>query len=315
MNAPLTVVAQRDTALAGRRQFDLAPQNFEQALQFAEYLAASEMVPKQYRNKPGDCLIAMQWGYELGFQPLQALQSIASINGKPSVYGDAGKAILLNAGCEIIEDDIEDIQKNGIARCTIHRPGKSKPTTRSFSVENAKTANLWNKEGPWRSYPWRQMAWRAFWFAARDAAADLLRGFSGFEEMIDAGTSTQQPAGPAPLVEEVKPTTYPEDQFAANLPKWVEVMKSGRKTPDQIIAMANSKHPLTDEQKQRVRDAGTPQAATGPTPAVIEQHLRDAQDIDSLNAAADLINSITDTAENERLSALYDDLMGRMTQE
>ena len=93
MNAVTTT---ENTALAQRGMgFDLSPQTFEQALTFAKYLAESEMVPKQYRGRPGDCLIAMQWGHEIGLKPLQALQSIAAVNGKPSLYGDAGKAMLL----------------------------------------------------------------------------------------------------------------------------------------------------------------------------------------------------------------------------
>ena len=134
---------QDNTALmvAPRQQFDLSPQTFEQALTFAKYLAESEMVPKQFRNKPGDCLIAMQWGYEVNFKPLQALQSIAVINSKPSIYGDAGKAILLAAGCAIDEDDMEVVKRNNRARCKITRPGRP-PCERTFSLEDAKTAGL-----------------------------------------------------------------------------------------------------------------------------------------------------------------------------
>lgn len=56
---------------------------------------------------------------------------------------------------------------------------------RTFSMEDARTAGLWGKEGPWKTYPYRQMAWRAFWFAARDAAADLLKGLDGVEALVD----------------------------------------------------------------------------------------------------------------------------------
>ncbi|HDR9081280.1 TPA: hypothetical protein QDA98_003891 [Burkholderia vietnamiensis] len=164
--------------------FDLTPRSLDEAMTFAEQLSKSEIVPKAYRGKPADCLIAMQWGFEIGLKPLQALQSIAPINGKPNLYGDAGKALLLAAGCIIEEDDIELVQQAQRARCRITRPGRP-PVERTFSVENAKTAGLWGKEGPWRSYPWRQMAWRAFWFAARDAASDLLRGMGGAEEAMD----------------------------------------------------------------------------------------------------------------------------------
>ena len=74
----------------------LAPQNMTEAMDFSKMLASSQMVPKQYQRKPQDILVAVQWGYELGLQPLQALQNIAIINGKPSVYGDAALALVKN---------------------------------------------------------------------------------------------------------------------------------------------------------------------------------------------------------------------------
>lgn len=239
-------------ALAAKqaRQFDLSPTTFEQALTFANYLAESDMVPKQYRGKPGDCLIAMQWGFEVGLKPLQALQNIAAINGKPSLYGDAGKALLLSNGCDIDEDDIAIVEKNKRARCKISRPGRT-PVERTFSVENAQTAGLWGKDGPWRAYPWRQMAWRAFWFAARDAASDILRGMNGFEEVLDMQMS--QAPTPTPTAIEVVPQMYSADKFEQNLAGWHEVIASGRKTADQMIAMVETKGALTDEQKQRIR--------------------------------------------------------------
>ena len=66
--------------------FDLSPQTFDQALTFSQYLADSDMVPKDYKGKPGNCLIAMQWGAEVGLKPLQALQNLAVINGRPALW-------------------------------------------------------------------------------------------------------------------------------------------------------------------------------------------------------------------------------------
>jgi hypothetical protein len=167
-----------------RQQFSLAPQNLTEAMEFAKMMAESELVPKAFKGKPGDVLIAVQMGAEIGLQAMASIQNIAVINGKPGIYGDAGKAILLANGCIIEEDDITIIKEKGVARCKITRQGRP-PVERTFSIENAKTAGLWNKEGPWKTYPERQMAWRAFWFAARDAAADLLKGLGGFEELAD----------------------------------------------------------------------------------------------------------------------------------
>ncbi|WP_233250301.1 hypothetical protein [Acidovorax sp. HMWF018] len=310
--------------------FDLSPQNFEQAMTFSKYLAESEMVPKQYRGRPGDCLIAMQWGHEIGLKPLQALQSIAPVNGKPNLYGDAGKAMLLAAGCEIEEDDTAIIRATGTARCKITRPGR-RPVERTFSIEDAKTAQLWGKAGPWTTSPYRQMAWRAFWFAARDAAADLLRGMGGKEEADDLVRSKDM--GPA---DEVKPepTPYPAEQFAANLPKWREVIQGARKTADDLIAFTESRNPntpMTEEQKATLRgikpvknaaatdvtpknEAAAPTADPGPaiTFAQVSDKLHAAKDVDSLNLAADLVSQVPDTQQQAELNALYEQRLGEL---
>ncbi len=256
--------------------FDLSPRTFEQALQLADYMSKSEMVPKQYRGRPGDCFIAMQWGMEIGLKPLQALQSIAAINGKPNIYGDAGKALLLAHGCIIEEDDTETVKANGRGRCSIKRPGRP-VVHRTFSLEDAKTAGLWGKEGPWRAYPYRQMAWRAFWFAARDAAADLLRGMGGAEEAMDAPSEKHMgmvdEVAPPPAATPALPA-YADEAFAKNLPLWAKLVADGKKAPGDLLATLATKATFSEEQKARILslkkapEAGpAPAAPAAPTPA------------------------------------------------
>lgn len=164
--------------------FSLVPKTMDEAFKLAEMMANSDFVPKAYQGKPGNVLVAVQMGQEVGLKPMAAVQNIAVINGKPGLYGDSGKAILLSNGCQIDEDDVEVIKKTGMGRCKITRPGHP-PCERTFSIASAKTARLWGKDGPWTQYPERQMAWRAFWFAARDIASDLLKGLDGAEALVD----------------------------------------------------------------------------------------------------------------------------------
>ncbi len=178
------VAAVAKPAPAAPKLFLLVPKDLNEAMAFAKMVANSDFVPKAYVGKDGNCLIAMQYGAELGLPPLQAIQNIAVINGKPGIYGDLGKALLLSKGFKIEEDDVPEIKKNGRARCKVTRPN-GEPAERTFSLEDAKTAGLWAKAGPWSTYPYRQMAWRAFWFAARDNAADVLKGIWGIEELSD----------------------------------------------------------------------------------------------------------------------------------
>lgn len=308
MNAPLRAQAQpaaeqqqqlgpvaaapRDSEferLLGLRPVDLGPRDFNEALKQAEYLAASEMVPKTYRGKPGDCLIAIQWGGEIGLKPLQAMQSIAAVNGKPSLYGDAGKAMLLAHGCIIEEDDTELVKANGRARCVIRRRGRP-PVQRTFSIEDAKTAGLWGKEGPWRAYPYRQMAWRAFWFAARDAAADVLRGMGGYEEALDGAGEWEASAPPPPPNAPALPP-YADEAFAKNLPLWAKLVADGKKAPGDLLATLATKATFSEEQKARILSLKKAQpeaaaAAPAPAPAASGEHDDFIGEMDAAEEAA-----------------------------
>ena len=166
----------------------LTPQNMTEAMDFAKMLAQSGMVPTNFKGKPQDCLVAMQWGFEVGLQPMQALQNIAVINGKPSIWGDAALALVRShPDCKGVNEKIEGEGDQMRAVCTVKRAhgDEIEETVRTFSVANAKTARLWGKQGPWTNYPERMLGARARGFALRDAFPDALKGIITREEAED----------------------------------------------------------------------------------------------------------------------------------
>jgi hypothetical protein len=167
-----------------RRGF--APATITEAMEFSKMLADSTMVPRAYQGKPQDIMVCVQWGYEIGLAPMQALQNIAVINGKPSVYGDAAMALVqASAVCEDVQEYFEgEGTPNPIAVCVAKRRGR-KEVVAKFSVEDAKRAGLWGKTGPWQAYPKRMMQMRARGFALRDAFPDVLKGLITAEEAQD----------------------------------------------------------------------------------------------------------------------------------
>ena len=199
------------TAITTRQGF--APQTLTEAMEFSKLLADSTMVPRQYQGKPQDVLVCVQWGNELGLAPMQALQNIAVINGKPSVYGDAAMALVqASPVCEDVEEYFEDEgTPNPVAVCVAKRKGR-KPVTARFSVEDAKRAGLWGKQGPWSSYPKRMMQMRARGFALRDAFPDVLKGLITAEEAQDYPTEQ--------VTKDITPKGNPLDAVA--LPKPVD---------------------------------------------------------------------------------------------
>ncbi len=230
--------------------FSLTPQSLDEAMKMADLMAQSEMVPKDYQGKPANVLVAVQMGAELGLKPVQALQNIAVVNGRPSVWGDGLRALIMSAPDLISIDDGFD-SGSMTAKCTIQRNinGNAVTFTGEFSQEDAVNAGLWGRN-TWKSYPKKMLEWRAFGFAARKAYADRLRGIQLAEESQDIQPIKAEEKEINPVKE---PASYSQADFDKNFPKWEAAIESGRNTPDRIISMVESKGQMTEEMKSKIR--------------------------------------------------------------
>jgi len=157
------------------------PSSMSELKSFGEMIAKSAFAPASYKGKPEDCMIAILYGRELGVSPLQALQGVAVINGRPGVFGDLLWALVCG------HPDFEDCREEVVAdRASVTLKRKKRTAyTVSFSIDDAKKAGLWGKAGPWTQYPSRMMLWRARTFAARFVFADALKGLTSIEELQD----------------------------------------------------------------------------------------------------------------------------------
>ena len=176
----------------------LNPTTLAEALQMAEVISKSSIVPKDYQGNPGNVLVAIQWGMEIGLPPLQAMQNIAVINGRPSLWGDALLALCKASPlCEYITETMD----GDTAICAAKRRGDPHPVVREFSVEDAKKAALYGKQGPWQQYPKRMLQMRARGYCLRDAFPDVLKGMAVAEEESDREVvGTAETTGPAPKI-------------------------------------------------------------------------------------------------------------------
>lgn len=168
-------------------EYYLSEEKFEHAYRIAKMIASTQLVPKAYQNKPADVLVAMQFGKTLGLAPLQAVQNIATINGKPTLFGDAMLAVCQGRPDfeDIIEEPMLDSNKKIIGyTCTVKRKGRT-PVVYTFTADDAKQAGLWGKPGVWQQYASRMLMMRARAFALRSAFADALGGIHCAEEVQD----------------------------------------------------------------------------------------------------------------------------------
>ncbi len=162
---------------------------------FAIAVSKSGLAPKGIQT-PEAITVTIQFGLEVGLTAMAALQNIAPINGRPSLWGDAQLALVRTTGeleefSEWFEQGGKRLARNPVtytddtmAVCRVKRRG-CEPVETSFSVVDAKHAKLWNKDGPWTTYPGRMLKFRARSFALRDSFGDALRGLRSAEELLD----------------------------------------------------------------------------------------------------------------------------------
>lgn len=168
--------------------FALRAKTLSEAIKIAQLICNTNFVPKDYQGEWEKTLVAISMGREVGLYSLQALQNIAVINGRPTIWGDAMQALVLaHPACEYINEYFNE--EGTAAFCTVKRKGHPEATY-SFSINDAKKAQLWGKKGPWQTYPKRMLQMRARGFALRDKFADALKGLITAEEARDYPTET-----------------------------------------------------------------------------------------------------------------------------
>jgi len=190
------------TAQIAMRNGALAPQNFEGLWRMAQIMAASGFMPKGM-ERVESVFVAVQFGLEVGLSPMQAVQNIAPINGRPAIWGDAMLGLVRASG--LLDSIKEDLIGSGDAMeavCQIWRKGEDNPVSHRFSVSDAKRAGLWqtsarverrrrdgggtyqaDNDSPWWKYPRRMLQMRARGFCLRDAFPDVLKGLYSREEL------------------------------------------------------------------------------------------------------------------------------------
>lgn len=297
---------------------------------FCEILSKTEMVPKAYKGHPDDILVAMLHGQEVGLPHLQALQSIAVVNGIPSIYGDAALAMVRSSGK--LEDFDEWIEVDGVrqegsfpilkdadegrrivAFCKSKRVGMSRERITTYSVDDAKRAKLWEKKGasgfetPWCTVPQRMLMWRARGWNLRDQFGDVLKGLAIYEEAMDieatkGSDGVYRPALPAPESDANKASlAEAQAKLKAEREKGQE---KGLEQAEQGQAQAGS-----EDQRQASQDA--------PAPLSIDDACFRLENAQSPKEIAELMNAALSVdrtpAERKKLQDNKDQAMKRLS--
>lgn len=168
------------------------------SVELAKAIANTDFVPKAFRNNPAAVAAAILYGDEVGFGPLQSLAKIAVIDGRPALYAEAQRALVLQAGHELWLGEATN------TRVTWHGRRKDSDETSSvtWTMDDAKRANLAGKDN-WRRYPRAMLSSRASAELCRAVFADAIGGLAAIEELEDGSAenlpefSAQAPEAPS----------------------------------------------------------------------------------------------------------------------
>lgn len=324
--------------------------SMERLERIADLMASGKTtVPQHLRGSKGDCFAIVLQSMQWGMNPFAVAQKTHLVNGTLGYEAQLVSAVINTSGAvkdrfhfewfgpweKVIGKFLIKKGEKGEYRvpgwsmvdeegCGIKvwatLKGEATPRELQLLLAQARVRN----STLWADDPKQQLAYLAQKRWSRLYAPDVIMGVYSPDEMAEPGEKFMGTA------DEVKPepTPYPAEQFAANLPKWREVIEGARKTADDLIAFTESRNPntpMTEEQKATLRgikpvknaaatdvqpkgEAAAPAADAGPslTFAQVNDQLNAAKDMDALNVAADLISQVADTQQQAELNAAYE---------
>lgn len=270
---------------AGGSLTAIVPQTIEEVFRLAKCISASGLAP-QGMNTPEQITVAIMTGLEIGLPPMYAIQKIAVINGRPSIWGDAVPALLWSKGFKIREW-VEGDDDQRVAHCEVTRPDGTK-IERTYSVKQAIKAGLWqtqekvkrrSKDGgfyekdndsPWFRFQERMLPMRARGYASRDGAADALGGLYLTEELQRGPMRDITPAKSTPLEipldDEVVPKNIAEeitqdeeplvdgDKFVVSLEEEISFCTSAEELAEVEEANAGAINRLPKHLKEKAKE-------------------------------------------------------------
>jgi hypothetical protein len=198
--------------VAGATPAAIVPTTLEDAFRVAKFIHASGLAP--YKSTPESILIVLMKGLEVGLKPMAAMEGIAVINNRATIWGATLLGIVRASG--MLEDLQETFEGKDVladdfkAVCKVKRRGETHHTTAEFSVADAKLAGLkrmrsgsWEEarnDSPWHKYPKRMLQMRAR-IALRDAFSDILGGMIMREEADTIETVDYQVVSGTPAID------------------------------------------------------------------------------------------------------------------
>lgn len=273
----MNAVVSQSAAQANMPVTDEGNAAFNLVYRRAKAMAASTLIPKEYRDNIPNVMIALELAQRIGAAPMQIMQNLHIIQGRPSLSSSFLIATVNACGrftplrFEIVGTD--PAAKDFRVRAYAEDKASKERCDGTWITWKMVDAEGWSKKpgSKWMTMPEQMFRYRAAAFWARVYAPEVSQGIHTEEEVTDVWATAQ---------------VVPERTTNHGNLRQLEATLSGRTLDaEDVDTNVIDDNPLT---AQEVHDAITA-----------------AEDIDTLDAAADLIRMLPDD-EHRGLVELYE---------
>jgi hypothetical protein len=186
-----TEIAVRENGqVAGRDVVDGWLPVASDVIKLANVIAETEFVPAEYRDSPPAVAAAILTGRELGIGPMMSLRHVQLVKGVPTLSAEYKRARVLAAGHDF------EVMELTTQRCKVRgrRAGASKWLEITFTMDDARTAQIVKDKGAWKTRPRRMLFARAGSELCDFIFADVTNGLPT-AELVAEGADDDEFAG------------------------------------------------------------------------------------------------------------------------
>ena len=169
--------------------------SFETALRMADCLANSTVVPKDYQNNTGNCMIAIEMAARINTSPMMVMQNLFVVNGRPA-WSAQWIIAMINASrrykTELQFEFGNDASDGGLScYAWVEDWNGHRVCGPKITMNMAKEEGWLGKNGSkWKTMPSVMIQYRAASFFGRMNCPDMIMGIYSQEEVIDMEASS-----------------------------------------------------------------------------------------------------------------------------
>jgi hypothetical protein len=207
-------------------------------------ISATSFVPKSLRGKAPEVAACILAGREIGIGPMESLQKIHVVDGRPTMSAELMRSLVLRAGHEIRFPALTD----DTVVCEGRRQGSENWTQVKWTMKDAQRVGLATKQ-VWKQYPRQMLSARATAELCRLLFPDALGGITlTAEEVADEAPATE--AATVTVTRAAKPK--PEPAAVEAVPEPEPEPEVDTETGEIIDAEIVAEEPPAEPEPERV---------------------------------------------------------------